>query len=128
MLKPNQTLGLRHLALLVKNLEACVDFYTNLLGMKIVWQPDNDNVYLSSGQDNLALHRAEANVERAKQQALDHFGFFLKTPEDVDAWHDYLRENHVVIKAAPKNHRDGTRSFYCADPEGNVVQMIYYPL
>ena len=26
--------------------------------MKIVWRPDADNLYLSSGSDNLALHRA----------------------------------------------------------------------
>ncbi len=128
MQKPNSTLGLHHLALSVKNLGACVNFYTNLLGMKIVWQPDNDNVYLSSGNDNLALHRAKESFTRTEHQALDHLGFFLKTPEDVDQWHDYLRAHQVTIKAAPKNHRDGARSFYCADPEGNAVQMIYYPM
>jgi hypothetical protein len=28
---------------------------------------------------------------------------------------------------APRTHRDGARSFYCRDPEGNLVQMIYHP-
>jgi len=126
MQKPKPTAGLRHVALFAQHFEACAHFYSELIGMKIVWQPDPDNIYLSSGTDNLALHRAPKDFVAAKQQRLDHLGFFLKDREDVDQWHDYLRAQNVTIKAAPKDHRDGTRSFYCADPDGNVVQMIYY--
>lgn len=127
MQKPKPHAGMHHLALYVKNLTECVHFYTDLLGMKLVWQPDADNYYLSSGNDNLALHRAPADFNPAKHQRLDHFGIFLSERDEVDVWHDYLKTNQVEIKAAPKDHRDGTRSFYCADPDGNVVQFIYYP-
>jgi catechol 2,3-dioxygenase-like lactoylglutathione lyase family enzyme len=120
--------GLRHLALYCTQLEATVHFYKDLLGLNIVWQPDADNVYLSYNDDNLALHRAPLNFKANDAQRLDHLGFFLNTKADVDEWHTYLKENKVIIKAPPKDHRDGTRSFYCADPEGNAVQMIYYPL
>jgi catechol 2,3-dioxygenase-like lactoylglutathione lyase family enzyme len=120
-------LGLRHVALKIKNFDECVYFYETLLKMKIVWQPDPDNVYLSSGTDNLALHRATDELAETKHQSLDHFGFFLATREAVDEWHEYLKTNQVNIKAAPKDHRDGTRSFYCADPDGNVIQFIFYP-
>lgn len=126
-MKPAPTIGLRHVALNVVHLEACVKFYTELLGMQIEWQPDNDNFYLTSGFDNLALHRAPSDFQREKYQALDHMGFVLNTAEDVDTWFNYLSTYHVLIKASPKTHRDGTRSFYCADPEGNIVQMIYIP-
>lgn len=125
--KPQTTNGLRHVALYAKNLSACVDFYTKLLDMKIVWQPDEDNYYLSSGHDNFALHRAPADFTPHKHQHLDHIGFFLKERKDVDEWYEYLKENGVEIKAPPKDHRDGTRSFYCKDPDGNTVQMIYIP-
>ncbi|OGT23639.1 MAG: glyoxalase [Gammaproteobacteria bacterium RIFCSPLOWO2_02_FULL_38_11] len=119
------TLGLRHLALTVKNLEACTLFYTQLLGMKIQWQPDKDNVYLSTGQDNLALHRAPIDFTPSPHQRLDHFGFFLEKEEDVEKWHTFLSENQVIIKFPIKKHRDGSKSFYCLDPDGNVIQMIY---
>jgi predicted enzyme related to lactoylglutathione lyase len=33
----------------------------------------------------------------------------------------------VKILKEPKTHRDGARSFYCLDPAGNTVQMIYHP-
>lgn len=121
------TAGLRHLALTVKNLEDCVRFYTDILKMKIEWQPDDDNVYLTSGNDNLALHRGPEDFNPEKHQRLDHLGFILKTPEDVDAWHEVFVKNNVDIKAKPRTHRDGARSFYAADPDGNIVQMIYHP-
>lgn len=118
--------GLRHLALCVKNLEECTKFYTDLLGMRIEWQPDSDNVYLTSGNDNLALHRAPDKFDpNSHHQRLDHLGFCLPTPEEVDQWYDYLVSHNVQIKAKPKTHRDGARSFYCADPDGNIIQFIY---
>ncbi len=126
--KPAPTSGLRHVALYVNELAACEHFYVDLLGMKIVWRPDDDNLYLSSGSDNLALHRAPSGARFAAQQRLDHIGFFLATREEVDVWYAYLRIQQVEIKAPPKDHRDGARSFYCCDPDGNVVQMIYFPL
>jgi len=122
-----KTSGLRHLALKVKNLEACVRFYTELVGMKIEWQPDDDNVYLTSGNDNLALHRAPKDFKTDQYQRLDHLGFIINTAEDVDRWHEFFSQNNVEIKSKPHDHRDGARSFYCADPDGNIVQMIYHP-
>jgi catechol 2,3-dioxygenase-like lactoylglutathione lyase family enzyme len=128
MNKPQPLAGLRHVALFIKNWAECDYFYTQLLGMTIDWRPDDDNLYLTSGTDNLALHRAPNDFVPVKPQRLDHFGFFLTLPEDVDEWHAFLASQGVTIIAPPKNHRDGTRSFYCADPDGNVIQLIHYPL
>lgn len=125
--KPNPHIGMRHVAFTIKNFDLCETFYVDLLGMKIVWRPDADNLYLSSGLDNLALHRAPEDFSPAKHQHLDHIGFFMQTREDVDSWHEFLKSKSVRIKAAPKDHRDNTRSFYCADPDGNTVQFIFVP-
>lgn len=125
MKRPNPTSGMRHVALNVKDVAACERFYAGLLGMRVEWRPDADNVYLTSGNDNLAIHRAQAGASGA--QALDHIGFILNAMEDVDAWHEFLKENGVLIAKQPKTHRDGARSFYCKDPEGVTVQMIYHP-
>lgn len=128
MERPKPHSGLHHVALNIKNLEACVHFYTEMLGMKIIWQPDPDNYYLTSGSDNFALHRAPDDFMPSPSQHLDHIGFFLATREEVDKWHDFLKESGIEIAKAPKDHRDGTRSFYCADPDGNIIQLIYYPM
>lgn len=128
MQQPKPHSGLRHVALYSEHLEAATRFYTELLGLKIVWQPDPDNIYLSSGTDNFALHRAPKDFHAAAHQRLDHIGFFLNEREEVDRWHAYLLAHQVTINAPPKDHRDGTRSFYCSDPDGNIIQMIYIKL
>ena len=120
-------LGLRHVALQVHDLEGCERFYTELLGMRVEWRPDADNVYLTGGADNLALHRSRRPHAEAALQRLDHIGFMLKRIEQVDVWHVFLKGHGVGILKEPRTHRDGARSFYCADPDGNSVQMIYHP-
>ena len=127
MNRPPATAGLRHVALFVPDLEACERFYVELLGMAVEWRPDADNLYLTSGHDNLALHRLPAGIPIGGPQRLDHIGFILARPEDVDAWHEFLLGHHVAMKTAPRTHRDGARSFYCLDPCGTVVQMIFHP-
>ncbi|WP_371440352.1 VOC family protein [Methylovorus sp. MM2] len=123
--RPNGLLGMRHVALFVQDIEACLKFYVDILGMQVEWQPDADNYYLTSGTDNLALHRASDSPSGL--QRLDHIGFILKAPEDVDAWHAHFIKHGIKVLQQPKTHRDGARSFYCADPSGAVVQMIYHP-
>lgn len=124
--RPVKTAGMRHLALNVVRLDDCVDFYTRLLAMDIEWQPDADNYYLTSGNDNLALHRATNTIDAAAQ-SLDHLGFIIDTAEEVIHWFDFLKQEDVEMLTQVKDHRDGARSFYCRDPDGNAVQIIYHP-
>jgi catechol 2,3-dioxygenase-like lactoylglutathione lyase family enzyme len=123
--KPGGMLGIRHVALFVKELEACVRFYVDVMGMHIEWQPDADNVYLTNHGDVFALHRVD--YDPVPQQRLDHIGFVLKTLEDVDNWYQYFLENGVKITEAPKTHRDGSRGFYCLDAVGHLLELIYHP-
>jgi len=120
--------GLRHLALNVRDLPAMKRFYVELLGFVVEWEPDPDNVYLSSGIDNLALHRsAEASRSSNGGGALDHLGLIVRTPDEVDRWAAFLEGNGVPMSAKPKTHRDGARSCYFKDPDGNSVQIIHHP-
>ncbi len=124
--RPEGLQGMRHVALYVTDLEACEQFYVSVLGMIVEWRPDPDNVYLCSGSDNVALHRAPG-ADFSGKQRLDHIGFIMASPEAVDAWHTYLAQQNVRILNKPKTHRDGARSFYCFDPEGVQIQIIYHP-
>ena len=125
MTRPPPTAGMRHVALYVQDYDACEHFYVELLGMKVEWRPDADNVYLTSGNDNVALHRATEAF--TGYQHLDHIGFMLNQPDDVDAWHTFLLSHKIEMRTKPKTHRDDARSFYCYDPDGNIVQMIFHP-
>ena len=116
--------GLRHVALRVRDVEAATRFYTDAFGMRVVWRPDAHNVYLSSGTDNLALHE-DPGV--AAGGALDHLGFLVATADDVHAAAHALRARGVPIAREPAVHRDGSVSCYCRDPDGNLVQVLWLP-
>ena len=117
--------GMRHVALNVLDLASMEYFYSQLLGFAVEWRPDPDNVYLCSGVDNLALHVVADRGSKA--QALAHTGIIIDDIAGVDDWYAYLKQNDVAMINEPKTHRDGARSFYCYDPEMNVVQIIYHP-
>ena len=120
--------GLRHLALNATNLEAMKHFYTELLGFAVEWEPDPDNIYLSSGLDNLALHRSDSGASGATAPgALDHLGLIVRAADDVDRWAAFLEARGVTIDARPRTHRDGARSCYFSDPDGNKIQIIHHP-
>ena len=127
--------GLRHVALRVTDLARSRVFYERLLDMKAVWEPDAGNVYFSSGTDNLALHQISAGELAAyqppKAQLLDHIGVIAESPQAVDRMYGAIAPKIESlggkIAKEPKQHRDGSYSFYFSDPDGNVIQALYEP-
>jgi catechol 2,3-dioxygenase-like lactoylglutathione lyase family enzyme len=106
-------------------------FYCDVLGYRVEWRPSPSELYLTSGQDNLALHARKApaggGAVPVVESRLDHVGLLMDRPEDVDAWAVYLQEKGVKLDTVPRTHRDGARSFYLRDPEGNRLQFLYHP-
>lgn len=118
--------GLRHLALVVPNLEECERFYIDIIGMELMRRANENLVYLTLGNDNLSLGRNKKG-ERTGVQYLDHFGFIVDTKEQLQEWFDFMQAEGVNLLDEPHDHSDGARSFHCTDPAGNVIQPIYHP-
>ena len=120
--------GMRHVALKVKDIKCSRRFYQEILGMGVVWEPDPQNVYLTSGSDNLALHELPRESDPGSvSQQLDHLGFVVETIERVKELEKEFQAKDVPSVRPFKIHRDGSASFYCADPDGIVIQMLYEP-
>ncbi len=121
-------LGLRHLALSVRAFDETRRFYVDVLGFRVEWEPDADNCYLTSGADNLALHRAPPGAAPAAPDGrLDHLGLAVPEAADVDAWAAYLDRRGIALTRRPRTHRDGARSLYLEDPDGNRIQILHHP-
>jgi catechol 2,3-dioxygenase-like lactoylglutathione lyase family enzyme len=142
-------LGIRHVALFVRDLEAAERFWVDVMGYEVEWRPDPDNVYLRGGRDNLAMHRASLPsplpaslpgplpAERgegdgggggggASSERLDHIGIAVAAAGDVDVWAAHLAGRGVALKTQPRTHRDGSRSLYFHGPENLLVQIIHH--
>lgn len=131
MPEKRKTRGLRHLALRVRDVQVAQRFYERLFDMKVVWKPDPENVYLSTGYDNLALHQVPAEelsqFNLSQVHPLDHLGFLMDSPESVDALFKEVTDEGITIVKPLKRHRDGSYSFYLADPDQNTIQVLFEP-
>jgi catechol 2,3-dioxygenase-like lactoylglutathione lyase family enzyme len=116
-------LGLRHLALRVADPQASKRFYCDSFGMAggVGAGPRQRLPVVGVRQPGPAPRRAGG------AGALDHLGFIVDSKEEVDRLAQQLGERGVAVAAAPRDHRDGSRSFYCLDPDGLRIQVLYEP-
>src|SRR5690606_41914903 len=112
--------GLRHLALVVPNLEECERFYTDIIGMQVLRRASENLVYLTLGNDNLSLGRSRKG-EATGVQYLDHFGFIVDTTEQLQEWYDFMKSAGVNVLDTPHDHGDGARSFHVTEDRKSVV-------
>ena len=124
--RPSTFRGIRHIAFKVTNLEKCEKFYTEVMGMEVLYRANRNLVYLTCGNDNLSL--ARVNEISENDGTFDHYGFIVEDKNTLDAWHSYFSAlDDVPVLDQPHDHADGARSFHIKDPAGNVIQPIYHP-
>jgi catechol 2,3-dioxygenase-like lactoylglutathione lyase family enzyme len=76
---------------------------------------------------NIAIHEVPEIEGGAGDSKLDHLGFVIESVERVRDLEVDFRTRGVTIVYPFKIHRDGSASFYCADPDGVVIQILYEP-
>lgn len=125
---PQTGIKLRHVSLFVQSVNRSVEFYNGVLGMVVYYQPNEENVYLTTGDDVIALHQAKALKPFGPPQAmgLDHLGFFVASSQEVWDWYLYL--TGVGVRCLhPTKHGDNSEGFYVYDPDGNSIEIISVP-
>ena len=126
-LKPSLT----HLALHVKDLNACIEFYQSYCGMQVIHQRksyDNQVVWLAEEgheEDFILVVLADGPGRNQSEKDFSHLGFALESRKSVDAIAELAREEGILAWE-PKQEPYPVCN-YCAvkDPDGNFVEFSF---
>ena len=121
-----ETLGIRHIHLLVSDQDRSVSFYKEAFGMEVGFR-DGTIVFLHSPnrRDDLALHLAVTEEERARVGLLggfEHFGITVKDRIQLDQWiASVVTAGGTLIDKG--EHAPGVPYAYVTDPDGYVIEI-----
>jgi catechol 2,3-dioxygenase-like lactoylglutathione lyase family enzyme len=120
---------LDHLVLTVRNLEATIDFYTTVIGMRATTFGEGRHA-LEFGEQKINLHRAghefEPKAHAATPGSADLCFILAGTVDDAL---ETLAEHGVPVLQGPlvRTGAVGTlRSVYFRDPDGNLIEVSEY--
>lgn len=122
--------GIGHVNLRVADQEASKRFYRDVLGFRIAEEdPDHGGVFMTLGENfhtlDIGQHPSPDDAPRPQrgQIGLAHIAFQVGSYAALRDAYAHLVENGVAIMRAT-NHVN-QRSFYFADPDGNVLEIYY---
>jgi len=126
-----QVQGIDHVAINVRDLDRSIDFYTNVLGLRISereHQKPGVEHFLDCGPSLIGLiqGKEEEGSHLLKHEGIggNHVSFRVKT-QDFDRILEELKTRQVPIMFSKK--REKSWSMYFCDPDGNQLEMTAWP-
>jgi catechol 2,3-dioxygenase-like lactoylglutathione lyase family enzyme len=118
--------GINHITIRVNKIDLAEEFYGEILGFELVRKMGQSMaVYKIGEEDTLVIVEAETSYDpNSRDFRVDHFGFYLDSPEKVDEMAHYLRDREVTILSGPANRKKG-RFVFAADPDGNMIEFFH---
>lgn len=120
-----------HSMLRVGDLQRAIDFYTNVLGMRLLRQSDNEQykyslAFVGYGDEaDEAVLELTYNWDVAKIEQGGAFGHIAIEVEDVYSACDKIREKGGVISREPGPVKGGTTEIaFVKDPDGYSIELI----
>jgi len=127
-----QLRGLHHITAICRDLERTIAFYRDLMGMAIVQDgPSDDDPgtrHVWFGAADAAPGTLLSFMQYAEMPdgvvgagSTHHFALTVNSPEEQEAWRDYLRGQGV--ECTEVFDRGAFRSIYVRDPDGHIVEI-----
>ena len=118
--------GLNHITIRVNRIDASKEFYGDILGFEVIrTMGQSMAVYDIGGGDTMVIVEAETSYDPTSRDfRVDHFGFYVDSPDKIDELAKYFREKEVTIMSGPANRKKG-RFLFIADPDGNMIEFMF---
>lgn len=136
--------NIRHVGIVVSDIEASLCFYRDILGFKIAKQMDESGEYIDNilvlqqvkvttikiaapdGQLIELLYYHSHPGKQKQRKVFDvgvaHIAF---TVDDLDKEYDRLKARGVLFNAPPQLSPDGyAKVTFCKSPEGTLVELV----
>ena len=118
-----KTFGLTHIALAVKDARRSFDFYRKVFGVVKVYD-DGGFIQAQTPGSRDVLVFDESAPRTGKRGGIEHFGFRLTKPKDVEAAAKAVKQAGGKILDQGE-FCPGEPYLFCADPDGYVVEIWY---
>ena len=134
----------RHVGIVVSDMDTSLKFYRDLLGLKIKSLVDEEGDFLDNvlahtniknkvaklyaGHGNALVELIDSKSFANKQNrnfftiGASHFAFTVKNLQET---YDYLIKNNVKFTAPPQLTPDGyAKITFCEDPDGTPIELV----
>ena len=119
-----KTAGIRHIHLLVADLDRSMRFYREAFGMEEKLRDGDDLVFMNTpgSHDSLALHLVHGDERVGESGGYEHFGI---TVLDRDSLDDAIASVEAAGGALVEKgeHAPGVQYAYVRDPDGYVIEI-----
>ena len=109
-----------HIALVVRDLEPCIRFYGQVLGLKSIERPAFGFAghWFQVGQST-QLHLMV--MDETIPQTMRHMAIEV---EDFGTTIQTLKSEGIEITEGPGKRVDGSDFLFCNDPDGNLIEIV----
>lgn len=122
---------IEHIGILARNIDESIQFYTEILGMKLVDRaPLNETVELAflsfPGQEGVQVELIGRDPgDMAEEGLVNHLAF---TVEDLDAAIEKIKQQGIEVSEEwPKTILDGKRIAFFKGPSGEKLELFQHP-
>ena len=136
---PAEVLGIEHIDLTVNDLRKSAAFYDRVLGALGFKRLDEDdagehdirwgNAHLTIALRAASREHTGAGFDRYRV-GLHHLALKVRSREQVDAFHQFLRDEKLEVLDAPAEYPQYGRGYYAvflADPDGIKLEVVHFP-
>lgn len=126
-------IGFDHVNLKTRDMHRAINFYSHILGLKLVRADRNDDgsirfAAFRTGDGLIDIQPAPEGDWTAERTGLNHFALLIE-PTDLDALAASFRERGIEIVEGPVPRQgaygDGV-ALYIRDPDGHGIELKHY--